>query len=1120
MLWIVAALVFLITPLTLAQPAEESHDEELARERNLGLAEYQNEEYAKAAAHFQNNVKLVPKSVVDRINLAVSAVQARNHDQAIHALLEARKIDPSYPHIAYLLGVVYFRLHDLEKARNEFETMLRADPLSAPAHYLLGVVMKKLHRTDDAAKHWVETVRLDPDHGPAHFQLFTLYQARGEHDKAQASFREYMRTKKQGLGPGTALAKVEKSRYLALIIEKVTPQVGQAKEIKVTLRDATKEVGLARARGSKAAELADVDDDGDLDLLLGRLFYRNDGGHFVDATEKAGLKIDEPALCADFGDFDKDGTLDLAVCSGSHLRLYQGKGDGTFEDVSERAGLIKAFGATVPTQVRFVDLDHEGDLDMVVACRGDHGHGPAANRVFRNNGNGTFLDISEPSNLGKTRGLVQAILLSDFDSKNDIDVFLADGAGTHTLYLNVRDGTFKEQAKLAGLHQATPATSALSGDVNNDGLADIVIFGGAKKAVEVWLNRGDARFVKDTSSPVLGRVTQTLGPNLGTLVDIDNDGDLDLVVAGGTSGKGMALFHNNGVGGWTDATDAIMPGLTDNQGTRVVLTGDIDDDGDQDLLLITPKGRVTFLRNDGGNRNHYVRVRLRGRKNNLDGYGAKVWVRQGSFFLMREPFERWIDIGVGNRTELDVVGLRWPTGITQNQLNVRVGKKPFLAFLERPGLGESCPFVYAYDGEQFNFITDILDTTPLGVSLAPGVPFIPNHREAILISGQHLKPERGLLSLRITQELQEITYLDKFRLYAVDHPAGTYIVPNDRFSAEPPFAPFTIHAVSEPLPPLTALDGKGHDIRQALLNADRIYAFDCPPIAPHYPGITTTHELILDPGNLTDAGRVMLFLRGTTLWTDASVNFAVAQNPDIPIYPVSLDVIGENGVWVRVRDDIGLPAGMDKMLPVDLTDIFQSNDFLVRISTNLAVLWDQAFFSIEREHSPAIKPQVTELVPLFADLHYRGFSEVESPDGKLPDIFLYHKLMPIPLFRDVHAGRYTRYGDVIELLYSADDQYIILAPGDEVAVEFPAIALPELPPGWERDYILDADGWIKDGDYRTVYGETVEPLPFHTMSSYPYPLTEHYPMSETHKRYLEIYQTRVLPERPRTPRNP
>lgn len=1096
------AAAFMIAP---AAPVAEESSDALARERNLGLAQYENEEYPKAAEQFEKCIALAPRSIVDHINLAVSALQAHDHAKAIDALLKARALDPSYPHVPYLLGIVYLRLDELDKARSEFDTLLKMDPLCAPAHYNLGGVLKKLKREDDAVAQWTETVRLDPNYGPAYFQLFNFYNARGEREKAQIAFREYTRTKQTNVGPGTTSADVEKSRYLGLLVETATPHAGAAKDIDVTLHDVTKEVGLDSAHGAPAAALADVDDDGDLDLLLGRSLYRNEHGHFVDATATAGLTSGEPALCADVGDFDNDGKLDVAIGGQAHVSLYRGNGDGTFEDVTEKAGLASARNGLPCTQLRFVDFDHDGDLDLVVAGSGAH---PAG--VLRNNGNGTFVDVSDASHIGGTRGRIQSIALADFDGHNDIDVFLAEAGGANALYMNRRDGTFDERATAAGLRSGPATAAAVAGDVNGDGLADIIRLGGAKRPVEVWLNRGDARFVKDAGSPVLARVTAALGPQTAALVDLDNDGDLDLVVAGGTQPKGLAVFRNDGAGGWTDATEAMLPTAPAATETRIVLAGDLDNDGDQDLLLIAPKGSVTVLRNDGGNRNHSVRVRLRGRKNNPDGYGAKVWVRQGTFFLLRETFARWIDLGVGTRTQLDVVGLRWPTGVTQNQLDVRVGGSAPLEFAERPGLAESCPFVYAFDGTQFRFVTDMLDTTPLGISLVPGVPWVPNHREAIHIPGPRLAAKDGLLSLRVTQELEEITYLDQLRLYAVDHPAGMVIVPNDRFS-NAPFAPFAVHAVV-PLAPLSAHDGQGHDIRSALLDADRVYAFDCPPIAPQYPGITTTHELVLAPGDLTDARHVTLFLRGTTLWTDASVNVAVAQNPDLPIQAVALDVIGKDGAWVRVRDDLGLPAGMDKTLPVALTGLFQSSDFRVRVTTNLALLWDQAFFAVERGAVRAPTPTVTALTPLFADLHYRGFSEVGSRDGKLPDTFVYGTLMAVPPFTGVHAGRYTRYGDVAELLASADDRYVILAPGDEVAVEFPAISLPALPTGWQRDYVFDADGWIKDKDLRTVHGDTVEPLPFHAMSGYPYPPTEHYPTTPQHRRYLETYQTRVLSE--------
>jgi hypothetical protein len=629
--------------------------------------------------------------------------------------------------------------------------------------------------------------------------------------------------------------------------------------------------------------------------------------------------------------------------------------------------------------------------------------------------------------------------------------------------------------------------------------------GGEGQPAEVWMNRGDARFYLDTASPVLARKTQAVGARSGSLVDLDNDGDLDLVVGG----SALAVFRNDGSGGFRDWTSCLGDGST--VAFESFQDGDFDGDGDPDLVALTSDGDLELLRNDGGNVNHRVRVRLTGTKNALDGYGCKVWTRAGSFYQLRESFRRWIDLGVGSRTELDVLGVRWPTGVTQNEIDLPIGGRPVVELTERPGLAESCPFVYAFDGERFRFVTDILDVTPLGISLAPGVPFVPNDHEAVLLTGEQLVARDDRFSIRVTQELREITYLDRAELFVVDHPAGSAVVPNDHFrTGESPARGF--HLAERPRPPLSASDGAGRDVLAAVLQADRVYVDDCEAISARYPGITARHELILEPATLPSEAPLMLFLRGTTLWTEASVNVAVSQNPDIELLPISLEVVGTDGSWTRVRDDIGVPSGMNKFLPVDLRHVFPTEDRRVRLTTNMAILWDQAFFAegpTLNVDSPRMR--LERLGVLSADLHYRGFSEIYSPDGKLPDLYDYDLIYSRPLFEDVHAGDYTRYGDVTSLLTAVDDRFVVLAPGDEIAIEFPAIMLPALPPGWVRDFVFEADGWIKDGDLRTVTGETVAPLPFHGMSSYPSATDDEFPGDALHRFYLEQYQTRTLP---------
>jgi tetratricopeptide (TPR) repeat protein len=1098
------ALFVLLLVAATAATAVAAGPEELARARSIARAHYQNEHFAKAAEVYRRCVELAPQSVIDRINLAVAEGKSRETEQALASARVALSLDASYPHSLYLIGLMSFRSGEMEAAATAFAQLFERDPLCVPALYAHGQALYDMDRTVEAVEKWNRVIQLDPNHGPTFYQLFRYFTGTKDSEKAAAAFEEFIRIKDEGLGPGKTEGAVFRSRYFDLLEEEVPAAApGDAgRDIPITLG---RSIAVSSA-GAAAVAAEDFDGDGDDDLLVGRGLYRNEGASFSVVENAASLP--ERVDAAQFGDLDNDGILDLAAI-GTRLALMRGDGKGGFEsfvpDLPSPSSMIAPPDRGI---VRLVDIDHEGDLDVLYVPAG------AELRLLRNNGNATFSDITVESGMTGLGTGLQSLVLSDLENDFDIDVLVIDAAGRPHLYVNERDGSFRLETDDAGLAHARAAVNALAGDLNNDANPDLVLFGGEGQPVEVWLNRGDARFHLDTTSPVLSRKTQAIGARSGHLVDLDNDGDLDLVAAGSE----LAAFRNDGSGGWSDWVTAVRDAST--AGLSLFHDGDFDGDGDPDLVCLAPGGDVALLRNDGGNANHRVRIRLAGTKNAVDGYGCKVWTRAGSFFQLRESFRRWIDLGVGDRTKLDVLGVRWPTGVTQNEIDLSVAELPVVELTERPGLAESCPFVYAYDGERFKFVTDILDVTPLGISLAPGVPFVPNDREAILLTGEQLAAHDDRFSIRVTQELREISYLDRVELFVIDHPAGSLVVPNDHFeTGESPAR--GLHLVANPQPPVSASDGEGLDVLASVLEADRVYADDCEAISRRYPGITTSHRLILDPGPPSSGAPLMLILRGTTLWTEASINVAVAQNPDIELFPISLDVVGAEGGWTRVRDDIGLPAGMDKFLPVDLRDVFPTEDRRVRITTNMAVLWDQAFFA----EGPTLnvfdgRLRSERLSVLGADLHYRGFSEIYSPDGKLPDLYDYDSIYPRPLFEDVHAGDYTRYGDVTSLLTAVDDRFVVLAPGDEIAIEFPAVMLPDLPPGWARDFVFEADGWIKDGDLRTVTGETVAPLPFHGMSSYPYAADDEYPNDSLHRSYLEHYQTRTLPPWTRSARRP
>ena len=192
-------------------------------------------------------------------------------------------------------------------------------------------------------------------------------------------------------------------------------------------------------------------------------------------------------------------------------------------------------------------------------------------------------------------------------------------------------------------------------------------------------------------------------------------------------------------------------------------------------------------------------------------------------------------------------------------------------------------------------------------------------------------------------------------------------------------------------------------------------------------------------------------------------------------------------------------------MAVDLTGKFLSKSREVRIVTNLCVYWDEIFL-VEDASAPNVKMTTAPLIS--ADLHFRGFSRATiHPERKQPERFDYSAVSFTSMWNPT-SGKYTRYGAVQELLAVPDDRMVVMGSGDEASLTFDASALPALPAGWKRDFLLLVDGWAKDADANTAFSQTVMPLPFHGMSRYPYPAGERYPDDTAHRKYVTDYLTR------------
>jgi len=1145
--------------LTIFSFAARSEQEELYHHRNLGNAYFEEDKLAEAIQEFTECIKINPNFAQDHINLGMAYLDYTKYPEAIQELKAAQKLAPGYPHIYYNLAIVYKRQVKFAEAVREFQQVIELDANDVATRYNLGICYTRLQETAKAKAEFRRVVELEPEHTGAHYHLWRIALRTGNTEEADKELKifQYLRQSTEKESTASSARELEEGKYTKLIF---IPPEGKELPKSVPVRfkehrlaegkslpESTELMAQLKANINSGVAFGDYDNDGDLDVYLANFganaLFRNDDNDvltlsrrrallFADVTAQTGISNVGMGLSCAFGDYDNDGDLDLYIGNVGANMLYRNEGDGHFTEVTAQAGVGDSSplenGArglsSCSADVAFVDYDHDGDLDLYVAnyfalpetlddVRLESLPGQS-NALYRNNGDGTFTDVTDEAGVGGDARKSRQILPTDFDNDNDIDLYVVNDGAPNILYTNLRNGKFKDMAEQIMPKDSIGGLSATIGDYNADGRMDIYLATGEQTIL--YRNESPNGFaIESKSKAILNAKLQVLRSNF---LDYDNDGYLDLLLLVGNSGDGtdttdkFFLFRNKGNGVFDDVSGATGLSQISLNNSRRFTLGDYDNDGDTDVLIISRDGALTLLHNEGGNANNWLKLRLAGKKNNKDGIASKLEVKAGTFYQKRELFSRTIDIGLGSIAKLDAVRVEWPNGILQNSIHVEANQT--LSLPEKEGPPGSCPYLYVWNGKDYEFITDFLDVTALGVLANENNYLLLDSDECVKIDGDRIKPRDGLYLMQLTQELNEIVYLDELKLLAIDHPADVDIYPNEMFIFSPPFPKFHLYAVKNALPPLSAIDHKGNDILAAISKRDRIY----PDIKPlDYLGMAEEHSVILDLGNLSKAKKILLLLTGWVNWGSSTDNLAIAQNRLVNAISPYLQVINSCGDWETVIPSLGFPAGIDKTATIDLTGKFltrilansaTSGEFgYIKITTNMEIYWDRILVSTVFDEDATMN--VTPLKLHNADLHWYGYSKAYSPDGRLPMSYEYNNASDFSPWRHA-AGRFTRYGDVLPLLLKSDNQYAIMSHGDEISVSFDARNAPPLPPGWTRDFILYSRGWIKDGDPNTAYSTTVGPIPFHGMSSYPYSPDESYPYSLENIRYIQEYNTRIM----------
>lgn len=1084
-------------------PASQSH-------RNRGKAYYERQQYADALREFQQVIAADPAQATDYLNLGLALLQSGKYDQALGAFTTAKQMDTALLAADYNLGILYDREGRFPDAEAAIQRVVAADPEDPAAWFNLGSVrasQRKYEPAREAYQHVIEFgfPRAQNFYVVSLFRTYNVLVRLKRIPEAEKYLALHTRYRDRVPDVSVQSAALEGGKYGEVRVPLVRPRVATAAaQQKLSFADLTAQLGLAAAPGAPesapggaSVAVGDYDGDGRPDLYISsvagkdRLLRNNPDGAFTDVTQAAGLEGTGGSLTATFADYDNSGHPSLFLAGRGGLQLYRNRGQGVFIAETEKAGL-KGSPEEVATAVVPLDADNDGLLDLfVTTSAGPPSPGAASNsppeaagaaaHFYRNNGDGTFADVSRTAGLASLRAQARAALSADFNEDGYADLLVVRDDGPPLLYLNQGGARFLPRRASAF---RTRAYAAQVSDFNGDGHFDLVLW--TEAGYQLLLNRGNAWFVPAKGLPQVPPPPADVLLR-GAVADLNGDGLDDLLVL--DAQRNWHALVNQGRG----FAEVPLAGLPAGEYSGLQPAW-FSDPGDLDLIAATAEGKVSVWRKQGP-RPRWLTLRLLGLKSNQQGIGAVVELKAGTFYSKSTVRGGLTRIFTGGRRRLDVVRVTWPNAIVQNSLDVQTGRQLELRESER--LASSCPLLYVWDGEQFVFLTDVLGMAPLG-ALAPDGSLLPYHSREYVRLPRWLRPRDGRYLFQFTDEMREVDYFDRVRLVAVDHAPGEEVYANEIYSSAP--LPPTLHAVEEARPPLTALDDRGRDVLPLLLRADGKYVagFERQRIL----GLAETHSLTLDLGPFPDSAPVALWLRGWVFWADSNTARALSSQPEQMLGP-SLQVRDAQGRWVTVIPDLGLPSGTDRTMRVDLRGKFLSSDHHVRIVTSLCIYWDQIFFSTE-ERPAAVRG---ELAMLSADLHYRGFSVPRShPEQVLPDVFDYASLESVAPW-DPAPGRYTRYGNVEELVARADDHVVVMSPGDELTVAFGADTLPPPAPGRVRDLFLMIDGWAKDGEPNTVTGNHSGPLPYRGMRQYPYPASER-PRTPAYLRYLRRYQTR------------